>query len=92
VKKCIQYKVEGSRGRLEDLERGCTVEKDCQARKLNKEDAMDCSRWRKLIKGMFDYQDGCEWVNCFFLVLAHQGSNRQSVIKWLCVCVFFVKR
>jgi len=25
------------------------VEKDCQARKLNKEDAMDRSRWRKLI-------------------------------------------
>ena len=26
------------------------VEKDCQARKLNKEDAVDRSRWRKLIK------------------------------------------
>jgi len=26
------------------------VEKDCQARKLNKEDAMDRSKWRKLIK------------------------------------------
>jgi len=26
------------------------VEKDCQARILNKEDAMDHSRWRKLIK------------------------------------------
>jgi len=26
------------------------VEKDCQARKLNKENATDCSRWRKLIK------------------------------------------
>jgi len=25
------------------------VEQDCQARKLNKEDAMDRSRWRKLI-------------------------------------------
>ena len=24
------------------------VEKDCQARKLNKEDAMDRSQWRKL--------------------------------------------
>jgi len=32
----------------EDLVRGCG--KDCQARKLNKQDAMDCSRWRKLIK------------------------------------------
>ena len=26
------------------------VQKDCQARKLNREDAMDRSRWRKLIK------------------------------------------
>jgi len=26
------------------------VEKDCQARKLNKEDAMDCCIWRKMIK------------------------------------------
>ena len=26
------------------------VQKDCQARKLNMEDAMDHSRWRKLIK------------------------------------------
>jgi len=26
------------------------VDKDCQARKLNKEDAMDRKRWRKLIK------------------------------------------
>jgi len=26
------------------------VEKDCQIYKLNKEDAMDHSRWRKLIK------------------------------------------
>jgi len=24
--------------------------KDCQARYLNKEDAMDCGRWKKLIK------------------------------------------
>jgi len=26
------------------------VQKDCQARKLNREDAMDRSRWKKLIK------------------------------------------
>jgi len=26
------------------------VEKDCQAHKLNKEDAIDHRRWRKLIK------------------------------------------
>jgi len=26
------------------------VEKDCQAHKLNREDAMDCNRWRKQIR------------------------------------------
>jgi len=26
------------------------VEKDCQARKLNREDGMDCNRWRKQIR------------------------------------------
>ena len=31
-----------------ELERG--LEKDCQTHKLNKEDAMDRSKWRKLIK------------------------------------------
>jgi len=29
---------------------GEIVEKDCQARKLNKEDAMDRNRWRKLMR------------------------------------------
>ena len=38
------------------------VEKDCQACKQNKEDAIDCSRQSKLIKDFSD-QDGCEWVN-----------------------------
>jgi len=37
-----------------DQERTWTevVEKDCQAHKLNKEDAMDLSRWRKFIKNV----------------------------------------
>jgi len=38
------------------------VEKDCKARGLNREDAMDRSRWRRQI-GIFDDHDGCEWVN-----------------------------
>jgi len=38
------------------------VEKDCKARGLNREDAMDRSRWRKQI-GMIDDHDECEWVN-----------------------------
>ena len=38
------------------------VEKDCEAHGLNREDAMDRSRWRKQI-GIFDDHDGCKWVN-----------------------------
>ena len=38
------------------------MEKDREARGLNREDAMDCSRWRKQIE-IFDDHDGCEWVN-----------------------------
>jgi len=51
VNKCMEYEVEGSipRGRRK---RTWTevVQKDCQARNLNKEDAMDRGRWKKLIK------------------------------------------
>jgi len=38
------------------------VEKDCRARELNMEDAMDRNRWRKQI-GIIDDHDECEWVN-----------------------------
>ena len=34
----------------------------CQARKLNREDAMNHSTWRKQIKNNW-YHDRCEWVN-----------------------------
>jgi len=40
------------------------VQKDCQACNLNREDAMDCSRWKKLIKT--GWRSG-RWVGvCFF--------------------------
>ena len=50
VKKCMEYDVEvpNKRKTKEDLERGCG--KGLSSIKLNKKDAMDCSRWRKLIK------------------------------------------
>jgi len=38
------------------------VKKDCKASGLNREDAMDRSRWRKQI-GMIDDHNDCEWVN-----------------------------
>jgi len=45
------YEAEGSgpRGRPERTWRK-VVQKDCQARRSNREDAVDRSRWRKLIK------------------------------------------
>ena len=51
VKKCMTYEVEGARqrGRPKWTWREI-VQKDCQACKLSREDAIDHSRWRKMIK------------------------------------------
>jgi len=51
LKKCMEYKVESARprGRPKKTWRGI-VERDCQARKLSREDAIDCNRWRKQIR------------------------------------------
>jgi len=51
VKKCMEYEVEGARstGRPKRTSR-VVMQKDCQGHKLNREDAMDRSRWRKQIK------------------------------------------
>jgi len=51
VKKSMAYEVEGPRPRGRP-KRTCreVVKKDCQARKLKKEDAINRSKWRKLIK------------------------------------------
>jgi len=51
VKKCMEYEVVGPRPR-ERPKRTWTevVPEDCQARKMNKEDAMDRCKWRKMIK------------------------------------------
>jgi len=44
----MEYEVEAARSRkqLENSWREI-VEKDCQAHKLNQEDAVDCKRWTK---------------------------------------------
>jgi len=67
------------------------VEKDCKARGLNREDAMDHSRWRKHI-GMIDDHDDCEWVYVFFWYHLTQVvlDKIQRTVKWLCVCVYIV--
>jgi len=46
----MEYEVKGPRPRGRPKTWREVVEKDCQACKLNKEDAMDGSKWRKLIK------------------------------------------
>ena len=77
----------------EDMERGCA--KRLPARNLNKEDAMDRGRWKKLIKiGWWSVW----WVGeCFFgwvflLVPVHPGSPGQRAVKWslLCYCITIV--
>jgi len=48
MKKCMEYKAEGARPRGRPKKTWTeTVEKDCQAHKLNKEDAMNHKRCRK---------------------------------------------
>jgi len=51
VKKCMEYEVEGARPRGRP-KKTCReiVEKDCQARELNREDAMYHVRWKKQIR------------------------------------------
>jgi len=51
VKKCMEYEVEGPRprGRPKRTWRE-VVREDCQVRNMNKEDAMDHCKWRKMIK------------------------------------------
>jgi len=48
----MEYEVDGSRprGRPKTTRKKEVVQKDCQACNLNKEDAMDHGRWKKLIK------------------------------------------
>jgi len=51
VKKNMEYEVEGARPRGQPKKTWREiVKKDCQAGKLNREDAMDRNRWRKQIR------------------------------------------
>jgi len=58
------------------------VQKDCQARNLNREDAMDRGRWKKLM--MIGWWLG-RWVGeCFLWYrLTHPGSHGQRAVKRL---------
>jgi len=51
VNKYMEYEVEGARARCRTKRTWReVVQKACQTHKLNGADAMDCSRWRRLIK------------------------------------------
>ena len=51
VKKYVEYEVEGARPRGRPKKTWREIEeKDCYACKLNREDVMDCNRWRKQIR------------------------------------------
>ena len=86
VKKCMEYEVAGPgpRGRQKRTWRG-VVEKNRQALKLNKEDAMDRSRWRKLIKDV--WWTGWVWVGeCFFWYQPTRVVPDERPLNG-CVCV-----
>jgi len=92
VKKCMEYEVEGTRPRDRPKKTWREiVEKDCRARGLNTEDAMDHSRWRKQI-GMIDDHDECEWVNVSSGTGSPGLSRTNSTEPYNgCVCVCCLK-
>ena len=88
VKKCMEHEVEGSRprGRPKKTWKE-VVREDCQARKLNKEDAMDRCKQRKVIKEA--RWSGWVWVGeCFFwyrptwVVPDQRPLNGRCIIIW----------
>ena len=62
------------------------VEKDCKARGLNREDAMDCNRWRRQIR-IFDDHDGCEWVDVSSCIGSPGCPRQNSQSRKTVVCV-----
>ena len=80
----MKYEVEGSRpsGRPKRTWR-VVVEKDCQARKLDKVDAMDRSRWRKLIKDV--WWSGWMWV-CECIFWYRPPGSPESLNSCVCAC------
>jgi len=87
VKKCIKYELKGPRprGRPKRIWRE-VVKKDCQARKLNTEDAIDHSKWRKLIKDV--RWSGWVWVGeCFFWYRPTRVvPDKRPLNSCACVC------
>ena len=59
----MEYEVVGSRHRGRSKRTWLeVVQRDCQVRRLSKDDAMVRGRWGKMIM-MVDEQEGCEWMD-----------------------------
>ena len=91
VKKWMEYEVQGPRprGRPKRTWRE-VVKEDCQARKLNKEDAMDRSKWMKLIKDV----RWSGWVlvgQCFFWYRPTWVVPDQRPLNG-CVCMYVTQQ
>ena len=86
VKKCMEYEVEGPRPRVRPKRtRREVLWEDCQARKMNKEDAIDRCKWRKMIKDV--RWSGWMWVGeCFFWYRPTRVVPDQRPLN-SCVCV-----
>ena len=89
VKKCMEHEVEGPRprGRPKKTWKEVVCE-DCQARKLNKEDAMDRCKWRKMIKEA--RWSGWVWVGeCSFWYRPTLVVPDQRPLNGRCCCYKF---
>ena len=86
VKKCMEYEVEGSRprGRPKRTWKE-VVREDCQARKLNKEDAVDRCKRRKVIKEV--RWQGWVWAGeCFFWYRPTRVVPDKLPLNGCCCC------
>ena len=91
VKKCMEYEVEGPRprGRPKRSWREVVWE-DCQVCKMNKVDAVDRCKWRKMIKDV--RWSGWVWVGeCFFWYRPTRVVPDQRPLNgYVCVCVCLI--
>jgi len=75
VKKCITFEVEGARQRGRPRKTWKeVVDKDVDDLHIKASDAVDCSKWRRIIKGNWSDRSSDSDAECMFLVPAHSGK------------------
>ena len=88
VKKCMEHEVEGPRprGRPKKTWKE-VVREDCLARKLNKEDAVDHCKWRRVIKEV--RWPGWVWAGeCFFWYQPTRVVPDKRPLNGCCCCCY----